>query len=74
MYRPYIIDLDSANGTFVNNERIPASRFYELKLGDTLKFGYSTREYVFMAEEMSLLEEEGQGKEKHKNSNSSRKC
>ena len=70
--RPYIIDLDSANGTFVNNERIPPSRYYELKLGDAIKFGYSTREYVFMAEEMSLLED-GKEKEKPKKSKPSKK-
>ena len=42
--RPYIIDLDSANGTSVNDEKIPASRYYELKPSDVLKFAFSTRE------------------------------
>jgi pSer/pThr/pTyr-binding forkhead associated (FHA) protein len=28
--RPYILDLGSTNGTFVNNERIEAERYYEL--------------------------------------------
>ena len=32
--RPFIIDLDSTNGTQVNDEQIPESRYYELKLGD----------------------------------------
>ena len=32
--RPYIIDLDSANGTLVNDEMIPKQRYYELKSGD----------------------------------------
>lgn len=32
--RPFVIDLESTNGTHVNNEEIPASRFYELKIGD----------------------------------------
>lgn len=32
--RPYIIDLDSANGTMVNDESVPASRYYEVKSGD----------------------------------------
>ncbi|RKO94794.1 SMAD/FHA domain-containing protein [Blyttiomyces helicus] len=50
--KPYIIDLDSTNGTYVNNERIPGSRYYELKLGDTVKFGFSSREFVLMAEDM----------------------
>ena len=29
--RPYIIDLDSTNGTYLNNKRIDPSRYYELK-------------------------------------------
>lgn len=32
--RPFIIDLESTNGTHVNDEQIPTSRFYELKAGD----------------------------------------
>lgn len=32
--RPFIIDLESANGTMVNDEAVPASRFYELRSGD----------------------------------------
>ncbi|GAA6024643.1 hypothetical protein JCM10207_003910 [Rhodosporidiobolus poonsookiae] len=48
--KPFIIDLDSANGTMVNDEMIPASRFYELRSGDVLKFAFSTREYVLLVE------------------------
>jgi len=47
---PYIIDLGSANGTYLNNQRIEANRYYELKEKDMLKFGYSTREYVLLHE------------------------
>jgi hypothetical protein len=32
--RPFIIDLESTNGTLVNDEKIPAARYYELKTGD----------------------------------------
>lgn len=32
--RPFIIDLESTNGTRVNDEVIPVSRYYELKAGD----------------------------------------
>lgn len=46
--RPYIIDLESANGTIVNGEQMPERRFVELKTGDVLGFGQSTREYVLM--------------------------
>ena len=30
-FRPYIIDLDSSNGTFLNNNKIEARRYFELK-------------------------------------------
>lgn len=33
-FRPFIIDLESANGTVVNEEKMPESRYYELKNGD----------------------------------------
>lgn len=48
---PYIIDLDSANGTFLNNQKIEARRYYELQENDVLKFGFSTREYVLLHED-----------------------
>ncbi|BGP58350.1 hypothetical protein JCM8202_002893 [Rhodotorula sphaerocarpa] len=48
--KPFLIDLDSANGTVVNDEAVPASRFYELRSGDVLKFAFSTREYVLLVE------------------------
>ncbi|KAI8818966.1 SMAD/FHA domain-containing protein [Fimicolochytrium jonesii] len=51
--KPYIIDLDSANGTFINNSRIPGSRYVELKVGDTIKFGFSSRDYVLLSEEVA---------------------
>ena len=46
--KPYIIDLDSANGTMVNGEKIDGRRYMELRTGDVLKFGESTREYVLL--------------------------
>ena len=48
--KPYIIDLGSANGTFLNNQRIEAQRYIELKEKDVLKFGFSSREYVVLNE------------------------
>lgn len=44
--RPYLIDLESANGTSVNGQEVPAGRYLELQDKDVLKFGHSTREYV----------------------------
>ncbi|KAI6219875.1 FHA domain-containing protein [Aphelenchoides besseyi] len=56
---PYIIDLGSANGTYLNGDRIEAQRYYELKEQDLLKFGFSTREYAVLHE----LSSEGKGGE-----------
>jgi len=46
--RPYIIDLDSTNGTELNGERIESRRYFEIRTEDMLKFGESTREYIFI--------------------------
>ncbi|CAG9769333.1 unnamed protein product [Ceutorhynchus assimilis] len=48
--RPYIIDLESANGTFLNNNKIEAKKYVELLERDVLKFGFSSREYVLLHE------------------------
>lgn len=32
--RPFVIDLDSTNGTHVNDQEIPKSRYYELRNSD----------------------------------------
>lgn len=48
--RPYIIDLDSANGTYINNKRIDPKKYVELLEKDVIKFGYSSREYVLLHE------------------------
>ncbi|MCL7043068.1 hypothetical protein MKW94_015036 [Papaver nudicaule] len=47
---PYIMDLGSTNGTFINDNRIEPQRYYELMEKDTLKFGNSSREYVMLHE------------------------
>ncbi|KAF4443833.1 hypothetical protein F53441_11292 [Fusarium austroafricanum] len=46
--KPYLIDLESANGTMLNDSRIPDSRYLELRDKDMIQFGHSTREYVVM--------------------------
>ncbi|KAF3404492.1 Smad nuclear interacting protein 1 [Talaromyces pinophilus] len=46
--RPYLIDLESSNGSMVNGDPIPGGRYIELRDKDVLKFGHSTREYVLM--------------------------
>jgi smad nuclear-interacting protein 1 len=46
--KPYLLDIESTNGTFLNGTRLEAARYYELKPKDLITFGESTREYVFM--------------------------
>jgi smad nuclear-interacting protein 1 len=45
---PYLIDLEAANGTYVNNQGVDAKRYVELFEIDVLKFGFSSREYVLL--------------------------
>jgi len=46
--KPYLIDLESANGSKLNGKRVEASRFVELVDADVVAFGDSEREYVLM--------------------------
>lgn len=46
--RPYVLDLEATNGTFLNGKRIEARRYVEIHSEDMVKFGESTREYVFI--------------------------
>lgn len=59
--RPYVIDLNSANGTFVNNQKIDPQRYVELIEKDVIKFGFSSREYVLLHDktDTSALDEDG---------------
>ena len=43
---PFLQDLGSTNGTFLNGERLEAQKFFELLHQDALRFGHSSREYV----------------------------
>jgi smad nuclear-interacting protein 1 len=49
--RPYLMDLESANGSFINSKKIESRRYYELLEKDVIKFGFSSREYVVLTEE-----------------------
>jgi smad nuclear-interacting protein 1 len=42
------MDLESTNKTYLNGSEIEGARYYELREKDVVKFGESTREYVFM--------------------------
>lgn len=51
--RPYVIDLGSTNGTFLNGVKVDDARYIELMEKDILKFGNSSREFVFLHEASS---------------------
>ena len=46
--RPFLLDLESTNGTQVNDKEIPVSRYYEIMTGDVIKFGLDKREFVLI--------------------------
>lgn len=48
--KPYLMDLGSTNGTFINGVRLEDARYYELRKGDVITLGASTREYVLLTE------------------------
>lgn len=48
--RPYLIDLESANGTYINNVKLEPRKYHELIERDVIKFGCSSREYVLLHE------------------------
>lgn len=53
--QPYLMDLESTNGSFINGVRIDSARYYQLKKGDVLRFGASTREYVLLTADTKSL-------------------
>jgi len=44
----YVLDLESANGTWLNGKRVEAARYVECLSGDVIKLGLSEREYVIL--------------------------
>jgi smad nuclear-interacting protein 1 len=57
--KPYIIDLGSTNGTFLNSVKIDSERYIELLPKDSIKFGFSSREYIVIHEKVSVNAPEG---------------
>lgn len=49
---PYLIDLESARGTYLNGKKIPSAAYVELKPRDVIEFGSMRDEYVFMKEDV----------------------
>ncbi|KAH7647102.1 fork head domain [Cryptosporidium bovis] len=48
----YIIDIDSKNGTYINNERLDSRRYYQLFEKDIIKFGMCKDEFVLLNDEI----------------------
>lgn len=46
--RPYLLDLESVNGTMLEGEKVEGARYYQLKPKNMLQFGQSTREYIIL--------------------------
>ncbi len=57
LIKPYLMDLESKNGTFLNGEKIEPARYYELLPKDVIKFANSSRDYVIMKDEPNEDEE-----------------
>ena len=51
LHRPFLLDLDSTNGTLLNGKEVEGRRYIELMTGDTVRFGTSERDYVLLREE-----------------------
>lgn len=49
--KPFLIDLESSNGSFVNKVEVPPSRYYELKNGDTITLADCDRDFVILMED-----------------------
>ena len=45
---PYLMDLESTNGTYLNGDKIEGAKYYELKHQDVIKFANSSRDFVVM--------------------------
>jgi smad nuclear-interacting protein 1 len=50
---PYILDLESTNGSYLNGKKLESSRYVELRPSDVLRFGESAREYVLLHEDVT---------------------
>eukprot|EP00210_Caulerpa_lentillifera_P002758 g2637.t1 len=52
--KPYLMDLESINGTFINKQKIEPTRYYEIMERDTIRLGLSSRDYVFLHEDSTV--------------------
>jgi smad nuclear-interacting protein 1 len=49
--KPFLIDLSSTHGTLLNGKKIDDLRYVELRSGDAIGIGHSTREYILINED-----------------------
>jgi len=56
--KPYLIDLESANKTYLNGKPLDPRRYYELKEKDVIKFGMSSRDYVILLDNSAENEDD----------------
>jgi len=47
---PYLIDLGSSHGTYLNGRRIDANIYYKLEEKDVMQFGESSKEFILLPE------------------------
>jgi len=45
---PYLIDLGSSSGTYLNRRRIDSNRYYKLEENDVIQFGESSKEFILI--------------------------
>lgn len=48
---PYLIDLESARGTYLNGDKIPAASYVELRHKDLIEFGRVPDQYIFIRDD-----------------------
>lgn len=48
LIKPYIFDLNSTNGTYLNGVKINDNKYYELNENDILNFGHLKLDFVIM--------------------------
>ncbi|KAF4658634.1 hypothetical protein FOL47_007895 [Perkinsus chesapeaki] len=61
--KPYLLDLGGKNGTFVNEKRVPAAKYYELREGDLIKFAHSSKSYVLLSAGPLKNKEDNEGED-----------
>ncbi|KAH9622337.1 hypothetical protein KSS87_000963 [Heliosperma pusillum] len=53
----YLYDLGSTHGTFINKKQVKAKVYVDLHVGDVIRFGHSSRLYIFQGPEDLMLPE-----------------